>query len=104
MSFPPPYPGTFFAVTNQAVINSYVCVDLSYILGHFFVAKLTNSNCLVAFQKVVLKECSSQSKIRRILQVINILELSEYNTHVGLPRWLSGKELACQCRRCGFDP
>jgi len=26
---------------------------------------------------------------------------------LGLPRWLSGKELACQCRRhkrCGFDP
>ena len=22
----------------------------------------------------------------------------------GLPRWLSGKELACQCRSCGFDP
>ena len=25
----------------------------------------------------------------------------------GLPRWLSGKEFACQCRRhmrCGFDP
>ena len=23
---------------------------------------------------------------------------------VGLPRWLSGKEFACQCRRYGFDP
>ena len=22
----------------------------------------------------------------------------------GLPRWLSGKESACQCRRCGFNP
>ena len=22
----------------------------------------------------------------------------------GLPRWLSGKESACQYRRCGFDP
>ena len=21
----------------------------------------------------------------------------------GLPWWLSGKESACQCRRCGFD-
>ena len=21
-----------------------------------------------------------------------------------LPWWLSGKELTCQCRRCGFDP
>ena len=24
--------------------------------------------------------------------------------YVGLPRWLSGKEFMCQCRRCGFDP
>ena len=23
---------------------------------------------------------------------------------LGLPWWLSGKEFACQCRRCGFDP
>ena len=22
----------------------------------------------------------------------------------GVPRWLSGKEPACQCRRGGFDP
>ena len=22
----------------------------------------------------------------------------------GLPWWFSGKESACQCRRCGFDP
>ena len=25
-------------------------------------------------------------------------------TYTGLPKWLSGKELACQCRRHGFDP
>ena len=25
-------------------------------------------------------------------------------TEGGLPRWLSGKETACQCRRHGFDP
>ena len=24
--------------------------------------------------------------------------------HLGLPRWLSGKESACQCRRLRFDP
>ena len=23
---------------------------------------------------------------------------------MGLPRWLRGKESACNCRRCGFDP
>ena len=25
-------------------------------------------------------------------------------SRMGLPRWLSGKESACQCRRHGFDP
>ena len=23
---------------------------------------------------------------------------------MGLPRWLRGKESACQCKGCGFDP
>ena len=27
----------------------------------------------------------------------------DYSGH-GLPSWLSGKESACQCRRCGFHP
>ena len=26
------------------------------------------------------------------------------NITMELPRWLSGKESACQCRRCGFNP
>ena len=26
------------------------------------------------------------------------------NIHTGLPRWLSCKESACQCRRCRLDP
>ena len=25
-------------------------------------------------------------------------------TYFGLPRWLSGKESVCQCRRCGLYP
>ena len=24
--------------------------------------------------------------------------------HLGLPRWLRGKETACQCRKCSFHP
>ena len=62
-----------------------MCVDLSYILDHFFVSKATNSNCLVTFQKVVLKKFSSQSDLRRIFQAeitSGNLELSEYNTRV----------------------
>jgi len=31
------------------------------------------------------------------------LYLSLY-TDRGIPRWLSGKESACQCRRCRLDP
>ena len=36
-----------------------------------------------------------------------LLNLSSATTVLGLPRWLSGKEPTCQCRRCkrcGFDP
>ena len=29
---------------------------------------------------------------------------NDYKIKHGLPRWLSGKESACQCRRLGFDP
>ena len=31
------------------------------------------------------------------------LELPVHMIRLGLPLWLSGKEPACQCRRCGFD-
>ena len=31
-------------------------------------------------------------------------ELGDSYIHYGLPRWLSGKESACHCRRCGFIP
>ena len=33
-----------------------------------------------------------------------LLEAQSTLAVVELPRWLSGKESACQCRRCGFDP
>ena len=36
-----------------------------------------------------------------------LCKLNEYIYEKGLPRWLSGKESACQCRRCkrrGFEP
>ena len=32
------------------------------------------------------------------------LILMHFSYIYGLPRWLSGKETACQCRRCRFDP
>ena len=30
--------------------------------------------------------------------------LNKDTNYIGLPRWLSGKESTCQCRRPGFDP
>ena len=32
------------------------------------------------------------------------MERTIKNNLTELPWWLSGKESACQCRRCGFDP
>ena len=31
-------------------------------------------------------------------------ERQRCNKKIGTPRWLSGKEFACQCERCGFSP
>jgi len=42
-----------------------------------------------------------------MLQLREGTQFSSSNTSyktVGLPRWLGGKESACQRRRCGFDP
>ena len=36
-------------------------------------------------------------KIKKTLLIL------QYRTLKGLPRWLSGKKSACQCRRCGFS-
>ena len=33
-----------------------------------------------------------------------IKNLNNLYKKLGLPRWCSGKESICQCRRCGFDP
>jgi len=32
------------------------------------------------------------------------IKLQENIQIYGLPKWLSGKESACQCKRLGFDP
>ena len=37
------------------------------------------------------------------LCILRIL-LSAWYKIYGLSKWLSGKESACQCRRCRFDP
>ena len=37
-------------------------------------------------------------------QELGIFYYKVLNTTHGASRWLSGKEPACQCRRCKFDP
>ena len=39
-----------------------------------------------------------------IIQSFLGVRISDLGPSLGLPRWLSGKESACQCRRCWFDP
>ena len=34
----------------------------------------------------------------------SLLRIQDSEGANGFPWWLSGKESACQCRRCGFDP
>ena len=36
--------------------------------------------------------------------IIKIIKSELRERQLGLPWWLSDKESACQCRRCGFDP
>ena len=46
----------------------------------------------------------SNSKALVQQDAVNHLLHSLYCIFWGLPWWLSGKESACQCRRCGFNP
>ena len=49
--------------------------------------------------------CFSVSLLSPSPPLSQVTENSTYVTQpMGLPWWLSGKEFACQCRRCGFDP
>ena len=44
-------------------------------------------------------------ELQPFYQVIGeIASFEWYPEQYGLPRWLRGKESACQCRKCGFDP
>ena len=35
---------------------------------------------------------------------VHMVDVGSLPQTQGLPRWLSDKESACQCRRCGFNP
>ena len=42
------------------------------------------------------------AQLRMVLPGTDVGVVSRW-VHVGLPRWLSGKESTCQCSRCRFD-
>ena len=45
-----------------------------------------------AHHSVYFLECKQNNNSKHVQQIL------------GLPRWCSGKESTCQCRKCGFDP
>ena len=47
---------------------------------------------------------NGKSKGRQLVAVDTSLFLVSGLFYVGLPRWLRGKESACQCRRCRLNP
>ena len=62
--------------------------------------------------QIILTDCSEEVRKEPgyigVLQQkpgsLNIKRLLLMNGNQGLPRWCNGKESACQCRRCMFDP
>ena len=52
-----------------------------------------------------LVQCLVKGTHKTVTQVMN--KIQGLKSVIGLPRWYSGKESTCQCRRCrrrGFDP
>ena len=49
-----------------------------------------------------MQEAWVQSLVREVLHATWCA--AHLPAKCGLPWWLSGKESACQCRRCRFDP
>ena len=59
-------------------------------------------NCVLEGPLSPFTVYGSQRKKTRSLS--NLEHVCVSMESVGLPMWLSGKESACRCRRCGFDP
>ena len=86
---------------------------------HPLPTRTTSSSCLSSAEKHQPKNKSNQrsgkmQKQRKTLKtdkIITLYLLSKVKAlnfllkdYKGLPRWLSGQEATCQCRRPGFDP
>ena len=63
----------------------------------------------VFFPKYVTFDTSGCYKWKQVEDTVqcvsaNLIFLGHRKGYHGLPWWLTGKESACQCRRCGFKP
>ena len=50
------------------------------------------------------KELDMTEQLDPSLFILKILYGLYLLNHILITRWLRGKDSACQCRRCGFDP
>ena len=76
--------------------------------------KINGTGCLCNLHRKVIEltwgwnsvrdTSASPSRVRRLHLVMCVQPFLVSNVEMGLPWWLSGKEPACQCRRCGFSP
>ena len=72
---------------------------LTFCLWHFSLPNLVANSHMLYWDHLVSCLWKVISMKARIL-----VSFYTYVTQLGLPRWLSGKESTCQCRRCGFSP
>ena len=59
---------------------------------------------LVYFQRIISLESRRTFQNFRVTHECKVCYLVVTKPRNGLSSWLSGKESACQCRRCRFDP
>ena len=67
-------------------------------MSFYFIKKKLNIYYFFFIISTIFKKLA-KAIIPTIIKISGTIDLFR-----GLPRWLSGKESACQCRRCSFDP
>ena len=83
-----------FQFLRTSVLFSITVVPMSITIGgFFFLHTLSSIYCLQLFDDAHSDGCE-------------VITHCSFDLHFSnrLPRWCSGKESSCQCRRCKFDP